>query len=38
MKEKLQKIMDDALEQINGSQELEKLNEIRVSFLGKRVN
>lgn len=36
MKEKLQKIMDDALEQINGSQELEKLNEIRVSFLGKK--
>ncbi|MDD6208248.1 MAG: phenylalanine--tRNA ligase subunit alpha [Clostridiales bacterium] len=36
MKEKLQKIMDDALEQINGSKELDKLNEIRVSFLGKK--
>lgn len=36
MKEKLQKIMDDALEQINNSEELDKLNEIRVSFLGKK--
>lgn len=36
MKEKLQKIMDDALEQINRSEELDKLNEIRVSFLGKK--
>lgn len=36
MKEKLKKIMDEALSQINSSQELEKLNEIRVAFLGKK--
>lgn len=36
MKEKLKKIMDEALSQINSSQELEKLNEIRIAFLGKK--
>lgn len=36
MKQKLKKIMDEALSQINSSQELEKLNEIRVAFLGKK--
>lgn len=36
MKEKLKTIMDEALEQINSSEELEKLNEIRVAFLGKK--
>lgn len=36
MKEKLQKIMDDALEQISHSEELDRLNDIRVSFLGKK--
>lgn len=36
MKEKLKVIMDQALEQINASEQLEKLNEIRVAFLGKK--
>ena len=36
MKEKLQKIMQDALSQIEQSQELDKLNDIRVAFLGKK--
>lgn len=36
MKEKLQKILDSALEQIENSGELDKLNDIRVSFLGKK--
>ncbi len=36
MKEKLQKIMDEALAQINVSEQLDKLNEIRVAFLGKK--
>lgn len=36
MKEKLQKIMEEALDQINVSEQLEKLNEIRVAFLGKK--
>lgn len=36
MKEKLKVIMDEALEQINASEQLEKLNEIRVAFLGKK--
>ncbi len=36
MKEKLQKIMDDALSQINASEQMDKLNEIKVSFLGKK--
>ena len=36
MKEKLDKIMAEALEQIDASEQLEKLNEIRVAFLGKK--
>ncbi len=36
MKEKLQKIMDEALNQINASEQLDKLNEIKVAFLGKK--
>lgn len=36
MKEKLEKIMEDALAQISSSDHLDKLNEIRVAFLGKK--
>ena len=36
MKEKLEKIMQDALAQIEQTQGLEKLNDIRVAFLGKK--
>lgn len=36
MKDKLKKIMEEALAQISSSEQLEKLNEIRVSFLGKK--
>ncbi len=36
MKEKLKKIMDDAMRQIQESEELSKLNEVRVAFLGKK--
>lgn len=36
MKEKLQKIREQALAQINGTDSLDKLNEIRVAFLGKK--
>lgn len=36
MKEKLQKIMDEALAQINASEQLDKLSEIKVAFLGKK--
>ena len=36
MKDKLKKIMDDAMEQIDSSQQLDKLNEIKVAFLGKK--
>jgi phenylalanyl-tRNA synthetase alpha chain len=36
MKEKLKAIVDEALEKITASEELEKLNEIRVAFLGKK--
>ena len=36
MKEKLKGIMDQALAQINASEEMDKLNEIRVAFLGKK--
>ena len=35
MKEKLEEIKEKALEQINSSETLEKLNEVRVSILGK---
>ena len=36
MKEKLAKIMDEALEQIEESGQLDRLNDIRVAFLGKK--
>lgn len=36
MKEKLKAIMDEALAKISASEELDKLNEIRVAFLGKK--
>lgn len=36
MKDKLEKIMEDALEQIMSSEKLDQLNEIRVAFLGKK--
>lgn len=36
MKDKLKKIMDDAMKQIDSSEQLEKLGEIKVSFLGKK--
>lgn len=36
MKEKLQDILKDALEQINSSEQLERLQEIKVAFLGKK--
>ena len=36
MKDKLKKIMDDAIAQIEESEQLDKLNEIKVSFLGKK--
>ncbi len=36
MKEKLQKIKDEAISQISSSGALEKLNEIKVAYLGKK--
>ena len=36
MKEKLQKIREEAMQQIEASDALEKLNEIRVAYLGKK--
>lgn len=36
MKEKLKTIVEEAIEKINASEELEKLNEIRVGILGKK--
>ena len=36
MKEKLEQIKADALKQIEASDALEKLNEVRVNFLGKK--
>ena len=36
MKEKLEKIKAEAIRQINESEALEKLNEVRVNFLGKK--
>ena len=36
MKEKLKKIHEEALKQIETSDSLEKLNEVRVNFLGKK--
>jgi len=36
MKDKLQSIIENAISQINVSEELDKLNDIRVAFLGKK--
>ena len=36
MKDQLEKIKEDALKQIEASDALEKLNEIRVAYLGKK--
>ena len=36
MKEKLEKIKVEAIRQINESEALDKLNDVRVSFLGKK--
>ena len=36
MKEKLEQIKNDALSQVNGCNEVDKLSEIRVRFLGKK--
>ena len=36
MRDKLNKIIEDALSQIEGSEHLEKLNDIRVAYLGKK--
>ena len=36
MKDKLAKIMEQAIAQIDASGELDKLNDIRVAFLGKK--
>ena len=36
MKEKLQKIREDAIRQIEESGDLSKLNDVRVAFLGKK--
>lgn len=38
MKERLEAIRERALAQINETDSLDKLNDIRVAFLGKRVN
>jgi phenylalanyl-tRNA synthetase alpha chain len=36
MKERLQELQEEALQQIQGTQDLKELNDIRVSFLGKK--
>ena len=36
MKDRLKQIMDEAMAQIDSSDKLDKLNEIKVSFLGKK--
>ena len=38
MKEQLEKIKEEALRQIESSEALERLNDIRVSYLGKKEN
>lgn len=38
MKEKLNQIKEEAIRQIEASDALEKLNEIRVNYLGKKGN
>ena len=37
MKEKLEQIKAEAIRQINESEALDKLNDVRVSFLGKKI-
>ena len=36
MKEKLEKIKEEAIKQIAASDALEKLNDVRVNYLGKK--
>ncbi|MBM7660600.1 phenylalanyl-tRNA synthetase alpha chain [Bacillus mesophilus] len=36
MKERLQELQEEAIQQIQGTQDLKELNDIRVSFLGKK--
>ena len=36
MREQLEKIKEEALKQIEGSEALEKLNDIRIAYLGKK--
>ena len=36
MKEKLEQIKTEAIRQINESEALDKLNDVRVNFLGKK--
>lgn len=38
MKEKLQHIQEEAAKRIQEANSLDKLNEVRVAFLGKKVN
>ena len=38
MKEKLEQIKTEAIRQINESEALDKLNDVRVNFLGKKVS
>lgn len=38
MKEQLEKIKEEAMKQIESSEALDKLNEIRVAYLGKKEN
>lgn len=38
MKERLEQIKAEALKQIQGSDALDKLNEIRISYLGKKLS
>ena len=38
MKERLEQIKAEAIRQINESEALDKLNDVRINFLGKRVN
>lgn len=38
MKERLQQIREDAIAKIQASEDLDKLNEIKVAVLGKKVH
>ena len=38
MKDRLQSILDEAMQSIQQSDALDKLNDVRVSFLGKKGN